>query len=125
MENFISDNYLILIVVLAFLLFSLIGYLIDTSKNKKRNKPVKEENVFYTEENLQEEVIPQNEVLPHDEVTLQEENVSQDEVISQEMPINEEVTEQPINSYNDEEFIISDDILDKVPVVDAPNIDKK
>ena len=58
MENFISENYLILIVVLAFLLFSLIGYLIDSLKNKKRNKSVKEENVFYTEENLQEEVIP-------------------------------------------------------------------
>lgn len=38
--EFITNNYLIIIIIAAFLMFALIGFIVDTEKNKKR----KEEN---------------------------------------------------------------------------------
>lgn len=38
MTNFIVNNYLIIIIIGAFLIFALIGYAVDTTKNKKNKE---------------------------------------------------------------------------------------
>jgi hypothetical protein len=35
--QFITDNYLFILIVASFLIFALIGYIIDTQRNKKNN----------------------------------------------------------------------------------------
>lgn len=35
MMNFITNNYLLIIIIASFLIFALIGYIVDTEKTKK------------------------------------------------------------------------------------------
>lgn len=52
MKEFIVDHYLLIMIVAAFLIFALLGYIIDTTRNKKKGDTVnepKEENMFLTE----------------------------------------------------------------------------
>lgn len=44
MMDFIVDNYYIIIVVAAFLIFALIGYIVDTLKNKNKVETTETEN---------------------------------------------------------------------------------
>lgn len=67
MINFITEHYLIIMIVSLFLIFALIGYIIDSSRNKKRGEdtttfdevedaPIVEETPIIEEEPIVEEV---------------------------------------------------------------------
>ncbi|MDD2409367.1 MAG: hypothetical protein PHD03_01445 [Bacilli bacterium] len=55
MKEFIVDHYLLIMIVAAFLVFALLGYIIDTTRNKKKDDTVnqsKEENMLLTENSV-------------------------------------------------------------------------
>lgn len=52
MMEFITDNYIIIIIVAGFLIFALIGFIVDTTKNKKLKETVIEE----TKQNEREDI---------------------------------------------------------------------
>jgi hypothetical protein len=75
MVDFIKQNYIIILAIAVFLIFALIGFVVDSSKNKK----IKE-----SEENSDEEVsniVPANEEVPvienNEEVQTPEQNVQE------------------------------------------------
>lgn len=76
MLEFIKDHYLIIMIVLLFLIFALIGYIIDSIKNKKRNNQIQEADVEITEEIGEPEVaLENNEEGPQVEEPTEEETV--------------------------------------------------
>lgn len=99
MKNFIINNYIIVIIVLAFFLFALIGYLIDLSRKQKLVKEdvIEEDNLSYIEDvSLDNSYDQEDTVLPEEEAT--------DDL---EVP---------------DEIAVSDKVLDNVPEVESPNI---
>ena len=75
--EFIAKNYFLIIIIAAFLLFALIGYMVDTEKKRKkgennesssRQEDVKEEMVQESPEN--ENFIPEIEETKEEEVPL-------------------------------------------------------
>ena len=56
MKDFIVNNYTIIIIVAAFLLFALIGFLVDQSKNLKS----KEAKILTETEKENKEIKPEN-----------------------------------------------------------------
>lgn len=56
MVDFVVDNYLLIIIITVFLIFALIGYIIDSSKNKKN----KEEGILTEKEDVVIEEIEKN-----------------------------------------------------------------
>jgi len=60
-KEFIVDHYLLIMIVAAFLIFALIGYIIDTARNNNKGNNVnelKEENTLLTE-NLVPDIQPE------------------------------------------------------------------
>lgn len=76
MLEFIKDYYLIIMIVLLFLIFALIGYIIDSIKSKKRNNQIQEADAEVTEEIGEPEVtLENNEEGPQVEEPTEEETV--------------------------------------------------
>ncbi|MDD4187233.1 MAG: hypothetical protein PHX04_00435 [Bacilli bacterium] len=92
MLDFIVDHYLIIMVVAAFFIFALIGYIVDNLKNKKREEKV--EQILEVKDDIPEEI---------DEPILEENLVSEEE-ISEENLENEE--ENPENEEENPENVI-------------------
>ena len=73
MKEFIVDHYLLIMIVAAFLIFALLGYIIDTTRNKKKgdivNQP-EEENMLLTE-NMVPDVQPEVEESEENIVNLE------------------------------------------------------
>lgn len=63
MKDFIVNNYTIIIIVAAFLLFALIGFLVDQSKNSKS----KEAKILTETEEENKETKPEPIVVPEPE----------------------------------------------------------
>ena len=63
MKDFIVNNYTIIIIVAAFLLFALIGFLVDQSKNSKS----KETKILTETEEEKKETKPEPIVVPEPE----------------------------------------------------------
>ncbi len=63
MKDFIVNNYTIIIIVAAFLLFALIGFLVDQSKNSKS----KESKILTETEEEKKETKPEPIVVPEPE----------------------------------------------------------
>lgn len=51
MVDFIVNNYILIIIIAAFLIFALIGYAVDVSKNGKKQK---EEDEVFKESGIEE-----------------------------------------------------------------------
>lgn len=64
MKEFMSDNYIIIIIVAGFLIFALIGFIVDTTKNKKLKKEeenkeidnIKKEDIAIVDSNVTESI---------------------------------------------------------------------
>ncbi len=82
--DFIVKNYIIILIVAAFLIFALIGYVIDSTKNKK---------------NKEEELLTK----PNDEVDI---NMIREDV--EEPSVSEEVTSAPIEETDSENKVNMD-----------------
>ena len=78
MKEFLIDNYLIIMLVIAFFIFALIGYLIDVSRRSSRKEHLEEE-VIETEV---PEVKDINEPKP-----LPEQNIVFEEKLEKEPPV--------------------------------------
>ena len=73
--EFIAKNYFLIIIIAAFLLFALIGYMVDTDKKRKKSESNRQENV---KEEINQES-PQNEdFIPEIEETKEEEEPKED-----------------------------------------------
>ena len=71
MVDFIANNYLIILLITVFLIFALIGYLIDSSKNKKN----KEEGILTEKDDITiEEIISTNENIVNNDTSLEKED---------------------------------------------------
>jgi len=59
--EFIAKNYFLIIIIAAFLLFALIGYMVDTDKKRKKgeNDKSSDRQEFVNEENTEQN--PENE----------------------------------------------------------------
>lgn len=57
MMDFIVDNYYIIIVVAAFLIFALIGYIVDTLKNKNKVETTETENDNIETDIIEEKIV--------------------------------------------------------------------
>lgn len=72
--EFIAKNYFLIIIIAAFLLFALIGYMVDTDKKRKKSESNESSD---RQENVKEEInqeSPQNEdFIPEIEETKEEE----------------------------------------------------
>ena len=104
MKEFIGDHYLFIMIIAAFLVFALIGYIIDSTRNKKKAEAVeglKENNVLLTE-NIVPEVQPEE----VENVT----NESQPE-------ISEVEDDRESSTKNEEDFVLTDDQKDLTPEV--------
>ena len=77
MVDFIVNNYLVIMIVALFLIFALIGFAVDTAKNKKNN-----EKELLTEPNSEE--VPDNIALEDNENNA--EDVSEQEPVENEIP---------------------------------------
>ncbi len=102
MKEFIGDHYLFIMIIAAFLVFALIGYIIDSTRNKKKAEAVeglKENNVLLTE-NIVPEVQPEE----VENVT----NESQPE-------ISEVEDDRESSTKNEEDFVLTDDQKDLTP----------
>ena len=77
--EFIAKNYFLIIIIAAFLLFALIGYMVDTEK--KRTKGANNESSS-RQEGVKEEIVqesPENEnFIPEIEETKEEEESKED-----------------------------------------------
>lgn len=77
--EFIAKNYFLIIIIAAFLLFALIGYMVDTDKKRKK---VESNESSDRQENVKEEInqeSPQNEnFIPEIEETKEEEEPKED-----------------------------------------------
>ena len=77
--EFIAKNYFLIIIIAAFLLFALIGYMVDTDKKRKKSESNKSSD---RQENVKEEInqeSPQNEnFIPEIEETKEEEEPKED-----------------------------------------------
>ena len=77
--EFIAKNYFLIIIIAAFLLFALIGYMVDTDKKRKKSESNESSD---RQENVKEEInqeIPQNEdFIPEIEETKEEEEPKED-----------------------------------------------
>ncbi len=82
--DFIVKNYIIILIIAAFLIFALIGYVIDSTKNKK---------------NKEEELLTK----PNDEVDI---NMIKEDV--EEPSFTEEVTSAPIEETDSENKVNMD-----------------
>ena len=77
--DFIVNNYLVIIIIAAFLIFALIGYAVDSTKNKKN----KEEGLL---------------TKPNDEVDV-------NMIMQEPSDFTEEVTSSPIEDYSEQNQI--------------------
>ena len=77
--EFIAKNYFLIIIIDAFLLFALIGYMVDTDKKRKKSESNESSD---RQENVKEEInqeSPQNEnFIPEIEETKEEEEPKED-----------------------------------------------
>ena len=77
--EFIAKNYFLIIIIAAFLLFALIGYMVDTDKKRKKSESYESSD---RQENVKEEInqeSPQNEdFIPEIEETKEEEEPKED-----------------------------------------------
>ena len=77
--EFIAKNYFLIIIIAAFLLFALIGYMVDTDKKRKKSESNESSD---RQENVKEEInqdSPQNEnFIPEIEETKEEEEPKED-----------------------------------------------
>ena len=73
MLEFLVDHYLIIMIVSVFLIFALIGYIIDQTRNKKRND--KTEQILETKEDIPDELNEPEQVLEETGVEEQAETV--------------------------------------------------
>ena len=77
--EFIAKNYFLIIIIAAFLLFALIGYMVDTDKKNKNGEKNESRN---RQENVKEETnqeSPQNEnFIPEIEETKEEDDPKED-----------------------------------------------
>lgn len=77
--EFIAKNYFLIIIIAAFLLFALIGYMVDTDKKRKKGENNESSD---RQENVKEEInqeSPQNEnFIPEIEETKEEEEPKED-----------------------------------------------
>ena len=77
--EFIAKNYFLIIIIAAFLLFALIGYMVDTDKKRKKSERNESSD---RQENVKEEInqeSPQNEnFIPEIEETKEEEEPKED-----------------------------------------------
>lgn len=77
--EFIAKNYFLIIIIAAFLLFALIGYMVDTDKKRKKGESNESSD---RQENVKEEInqeSPQNEnFIPEIEETKEEEEPKED-----------------------------------------------
>lgn len=88
MKDFILNNYTIIIIVAAFLLFALIGFLVDQSKNSKD----KESKILTETNDENNEIKPEPIVVPEPE-TKEEKTENKEQVV--EIP---EVDDKPKDS---------------------------
>ena len=105
MIDFIVNNYLIIMIITAFLVFALIGFAVDTTKNRKN----KESDILTTpnEQSADNIAIDDNEIIQESIDKNIQENVneqlpamaSDDEDFNESSPINNEIPEpEPINT---------------------------
>ena len=80
MKDFITNNYLIVIAVAIFLIFALIGYIVDSSRNKKLNKDALNSPEPDTNEVPKTEEVPKVEEVP---------------IVEEQATVKEEITEVP------------------------------
>lgn len=77
--EFIAKNYFLIIIIAAFLLFALIGYMVDTDKKRKKSESNESSD---RQENVKEKInqeSPQNEnFIPEIEETKEEEEPKED-----------------------------------------------
>ena len=77
--EFIAKNYFLIIIIAAFLLFALIGYMVDTDKKRKKSESNESSD---RQENVKEEInqeSPQNEnFIPEIDETKEEEEPKED-----------------------------------------------
>ena len=77
--EFIAKNYFLIIIIAAFLLFALIGYMVDTDKKRKKSESNESSD---RQENVKEEInqeSPKNEdFIPEIEETKEEEEPKED-----------------------------------------------
>ena len=77
--EFIAKNYFLIIIIAAFLLFALIGYMVDTDKKRKKGESNESSD---RQENVKEKInqeSPQNEnFIPEIEETKEEEEPKED-----------------------------------------------
>ena len=77
--EFIAKNYFLIIIIAAFLLFALIGYMVDTDKKRKKSESNESSD---RQENVKEEMnqeSPKNEnFIPEIEETKEEEEPKED-----------------------------------------------
>lgn len=123
MKEFIVDHYLFIMIVAAFLIFALIGYIIDSTKNNKKdeNKKISEEENILLSENTIPEV---QEVEP--EVVVAENVV---ELSPSEVETNDiKDTVEPVTKKEAKDFVLADnkeEIIVEMPQEDTNQKDNK
>lgn len=102
MREFIVDHYLFIMIVAAFLIFALIGYIIDSTRNKKKDTRdvLEEENVLLIDDTI-----------PEVQEEIKEIPATSEDIVDITKPIvenKEESIVEPIIENNKEEFTLTD-----------------
>lgn len=110
MREFIVDNYLFIMVIIAFLIFALIGYIIDSTRNNKKgedNKKTEEENVLLSENTIPEvqEVEPEV-VVAENVVELSPSEVETNDIKDTVEPVTKKEAKDFVLADNKEEIIV-------------------
>lgn len=86
MLEFIVDNYLIVLIIAFFLIFALIGYIVDSIRNKRREEATKQvletneeiPSLIEVEEEIEIEEVP--EIIVEETINVEEEPIIPPEI---------------------------------------------
>lgn len=110
MKEFILDHYLFIMIVAAFLIFALIGYIIDSTKNNKKDENKKiseEENILLTESVIPEVQEVEPEVTVNENLGELSSSETNDNNVNNVNQVKEETENEFVLSDNNEEIIVN------------------